>query len=203
VYDARNREVAIVPKILVICGSVRPTRICLDTARWVIKVLPREADIELELVDLADWPLPMDDEPGIPARDPYVHEHTRAWSRKVAEAAAYIFVTPQYNWGYPAALKNALDHLYREWATKPAMIVSYGFHGGGKCAAQLREVLEGLHMRPAATRPALTLPSELKHGASADIAFDAFTSAIPSVEQAFAELRLMLGADQSSAHARL
>ncbi len=123
-------------------------------------------------------------------------------TRGVAEATAYIFVTPQYNWGYPAALKNALDHLYREWATKPAMIVSYGFHGGGKCAAQLREVLEGLHMRPTATMPALTLPSELKHGAPADIAFDAFTSAIPSVEQAFAELISMLGADYTPAHAR-
>ena len=152
-------------KVLVICGSVRPTRIGHDVARWVMEALPADSMLELELVDLADWPLPMDDEPGVPARDPYAHAHTQAWSRKVSEAAGFVFVTPQYNWGYPAPLKNALDHLYKEWARKPAVIVTYGFHGGGKCAAQLRQVLKGLRMRPVRTMPALTLPEALKGGA--------------------------------------
>jgi NAD(P)H-dependent FMN reductase len=61
-----------------------------------------------------------------------------------------VFVTPQYNWGYPAPLKNAIDHLYKEWHGKPAMIVSYGHHGGGKCASQLNQVLKGVHMKPVA-----------------------------------------------------
>jgi NAD(P)H-dependent FMN reductase len=190
-----------VHKVHVICGSVRPMRICPDVARWVMGILPVAVGFELELVDLADWPLPMDDEPGVPARDPYTHEHTRAWSRKVSEAAAYVFVTPQYNWGYPASLKNALDHLYKEWAAKPAMLVSYGFHGGGKCAGQLRQVLDGLHMRPVATMPALALPTELmKPGAGFEVALPAFTPAIASVQQAFSELDAMLASTAAASH---
>lgn len=182
-------------KVHVICGSVRRERICPEIAGWVMAQLPAGVGLALERVDLADWPLPMDDEPGVPARDPYVREHTLAWSRKVAEAAAYVFVTPQYNWGYPAALKNALDHLYGEWAGKPAMIVSYGFHGGGKCAAQLREVLEGLRMRPVATMPALTLPADMKLGARLDVGSGVFAAAAVPVARAFDELASMLGSE--------
>jgi NAD(P)H-dependent FMN reductase len=100
----------------------------------------------------------MDDEPGIPSRGDYALGHTRAWSRKISEGDAFVFVTPQYNWGYPAPLKNALDHLYKEWSGKPAMIVTYGGHGGGKCADQLRQVLAGMHMAPVATMPGFSLP---------------------------------------------
>ena len=110
-----------------------------------------------ELVDVKDWKLPMGDEPGIPAAGSYEFDHTRVWSEKIASGDAVVFVTPQYNWGYPAPLKNAIDHLYREWSGKPAMIVSYGGHGGGKCAAQLRQVLDGLEMRTVATMPGLRL----------------------------------------------
>lgn len=113
-----------------------------------------------EVVDLKQWPLPMDDEPGIPAIDDYAFEHTRAWSRKVAEATAIVFVTPQYNWGYPAPLKNAIDHLYKEWSGKPAVIVTYGGHGGDKCGRQLRQVLKGLKMRPVSAMPRLRLTHE-------------------------------------------
>ena len=126
-------------------------------AEWVASVGRDIVAAELELVDLKDWPLPLDEEPAIPATGIYHSERTRAWSRKIATAAGFVFVTPQYNWGYPASLKNALDHLYGEWAGKPAMIVSYGGHGGDKCAAQLRQVLEALKMRPVETMPALTL----------------------------------------------
>jgi len=68
---------------------------------------------------------------------------------------AFIFVTPQYNWSVPASLKNALDFLFHEWRGKPAGIVSYGGHGGGKAAAHLREILQGLRMRPVPTAAAL------------------------------------------------
>jgi NAD(P)H-dependent FMN reductase len=182
-----NQEV----RIQVICGSVRPGRICPDVARWVMEACPAEAPFTLDLVDLADWPLPMGAEPGIPARDPYARETTRTWSRKIAEAAGHVFVTPQYNWGYPAALKNALDHLYREWSGKPAAIVSYGFRGGGKCAAQLREVLEGLHMRPVDTMPALVLPEAMKGGAALDPQ-TVFAPARADVTRAFREIAAML-----------
>ena len=66
-----------------------------------------------------------------------------------------MFLTPQYNWSYPAALKNALDHLYREWHDKPALIISYGHRGGGRAADHLQQVLQGLRMKPVALMPAI------------------------------------------------
>lgn len=147
------------PHYLVIIGSVRPQRIGPDVARWVAAIGRDTVSATFELVDLRDWPLSMSGEPGIPAQGGYEHDQTKAWSAKVAGADGYVFVTPQYNWGYPAPLKNAIDHLYAEWRGKPVAIVTYGGHGGGKCAAQLREVLSGLKMRIADTMPALTLPA--------------------------------------------
>lgn len=144
-------------RVLVIIGSVRARRICPQIAEWVAEVGREVVDAQFEVVDLKDWPLPMGDEPGIPAIDDYISELTRAWSQKVEAADAFVFVTPQYNWGYPAPLKNALDHLYREWARKTALIITYGGHGGGKCGRQLKQVLKGLKMRPISIRPAFTL----------------------------------------------
>jgi NAD(P)H-dependent FMN reductase len=104
----------------------------------------------------------MFNEPTIPSqvKDPsaYVQPHTRAWSEEISKHQAFIFILPQYNWGYPAVLKNALDYLFHEWANKPALIVSYGGHGGGKAANQLKQVLQGLDMRVAENMPALTFP---------------------------------------------
>ena len=145
---------------LVIAGSVRPRRIAPHIAEWVAQVGRQATGGAFEVVDLKDWPLPMDDEPAIPAAGGYAFEHTLAWSRKIAGAGAIILVSPQYNWGYPAALKTALDHLYREWSGKPAMIVTYGSHGGGQCAAQLQQVCQGLHMNLVATKVGLTLARE-------------------------------------------
>jgi NAD(P)H-dependent FMN reductase len=137
-----------------------------------------------------DWPLPMSDEPSIPANGVYANEHTHAWSRKIAAADGFIFVTPQYNWGYPASLKNALDHLYKEWTGKPAAIVSYGYRGGVKAAAQLHQVLEGgLKMRVAATIPAVTFTNEMvaAPGRLRDPATD-FAAFAPGIGQVAAEL---------------
>jgi NAD(P)H-dependent FMN reductase len=129
----------------------------LQIAEWVAGVGREAAGGAFEVVDLKDWPLPMDDEPEMPHGGQYAEPHTQAWSRKIAEAPAFVFVTPQYNWGYPAPLKNALDHLYKEWAGKPAMIVTYGGHGGGKCGKQLRQVCQAVHMTPI-VMTGLTLP---------------------------------------------
>jgi NAD(P)H-dependent FMN reductase len=141
-------------------GSTRAGRLCPRIAEWVAETGREALTGALEVVDLKDWPLPADDEPGVPAVHDLQFEHTRAWSRKIVQADAFVFVTPQYNWGYPAPLKNALDHLYKEWSGKPAMIVTYGGHGGGKCARQLRQVLKGLKMKPVATMPGFALAHE-------------------------------------------
>jgi NAD(P)H-dependent FMN reductase len=135
----------------------------------------------------------MDDEPAIPAYGDYLNEHTRAWSRKVSEADAIVFVTPQYNWGYPAPLKNALDHLYKEWNGKPTLIVTYGGHGGGKCAQQLRQVAEGLKMRAVPTMPGLTIPRALIEANDGSVLPERdFAGEVEVVRQAFAELRVQL-----------
>jgi len=182
-----------VTPILVIVGIMRPRRISPLVARWVAQI-GREAIVQpFELVDLKDWPLPMDDEPAIPAQGVYAQAHTRAWSRKISEGAGFVFVTPQYNWGYPAPLKNALDHLHAEWMNKPAMIVTYGGHGGNKCAAQLRQVLDGLDMKTVPTMPGFMLARERIHANDGviDPATD-FAAYVPVLHQAFAELATAL-----------
>lgn len=180
-------------KILVIGGSTRARRLCPPIAEWVAQVGRESISVQFEVVDLKDWPLPIDDESGIPALGDYEFEHTRAWSRKISDAHAFVFVTPQYNWGYPAPLKNALDHLYKEWAGKPAMIVTYGGHGGDKCARQLRQVLKGLKMKPVATMPAFKLTHDrIKANAgSIDPAVE-FGKQGKALRQAFAELAAAL-----------
>jgi NAD(P)H-dependent FMN reductase len=176
-------------KVLVIIGSVRPQRICPQVAQWVAQVGREATPHDFEVVDLKDWPLPMDDEPEMPQRGGYANAHTRAWSGKVAQAEAMVFVTPQYNWGYPAPLKNALDHLYQEWAGKPAMIVTYGGHGGGRCAEQLRQVLEGLRMKPVATAPGFRLAREhIEANAGAVEPAVEFAEHLGTLRQAFSEL---------------
>ena len=135
------------PRIAVVIGSNRPRRICSEIAAWVQRAL-RAAELnEVELVDLQEIDLPFLDEPIMPAQGLYDHEHTVRWSELVRSCDGFVFVFPQYNWGYPAVLKNALDFLYHEWADKPAALVSYGSRGGGLAAAQLKQVLQGLHMR--------------------------------------------------------
>lgn len=180
--------------VQVIIGSTRAKRIGPQVAAWVAEIGRRIVPAHFELVDLRDWPLPMDDEPGIPAAGGgYACAHTQAWAAKVASASGFVFVTPQYNWGYPAPLKNALDHLYAEWSGKPAVITAYGSRGGNKCAAQLREVLEGLRMRPIPTMPGLKLARDRIEANTGQIdRLQDFAAALPELDQAFAELAAAL-----------
>ncbi|MEZ2127777.1 MULTISPECIES: NADPH-dependent FMN reductase [unclassified Sinorhizobium] len=147
--------------VQVIIGSVRPSRIGGQIASWVLQTVKGLPDLRFEIVDLKDWHLPLDDEPNQPKHGGYLQPHTQAWSDKVKQADGFVFLTPQYNWGYPASLKNALDHLYSEWEAKPAVIVSYGHRGGVKAAEQLRQVLVGLHMMPTETDTNLFLDHDM------------------------------------------
>ncbi len=175
------------PNVQVILGSVRAGRLCPKVADWVVELGRRSTTLNYELIDLADWPLPMDDEPGIPAQGIYAQAHTRAWSEKIAGGDGFIFVTPQYNWGYPAGLKNAIDHLYKEWHGKPVTIISYGGHGGSKSSSQLQQVITGLKMRPTETMPQIVLTREMINGAPVEPAAH-FRPHEDSVRQALAEL---------------
>jgi NAD(P)H-dependent FMN reductase/DNA-binding MarR family transcriptional regulator len=134
-------------RVAVVIGSSRPGRICPGIARWVREALASGSSLSYELVDLAEIGLPMLDEPLMAALHTYAHPHTEAWSQIVDSYGGFVFVFPQYNWGYPAVLKNALDFLYDEWNAKPASMVSYGTRGGNRGVAQLSTVLQGLNMR--------------------------------------------------------
>ncbi|EXJ85831.1 hypothetical protein A1O1_06200 [Capronia coronata CBS 617.96] len=183
----------IMEQIGVIICSQRPRRAGPQIATFVLDTLkqyqaghPSSRPYQFMLIDLAEHPLPMYDEPGIPSRihssAGYAHYHTRAWSDLINSFAAFVFVTPQYNWGYPAGLKNALDYLYHEWAGKPAMVVSYGGHGGHKAAMQLKQVLQGLHMKVVPHHVALQFPDrEFMERASsgADLGLRVFNEAEP------------------------
>ncbi|MFI9381530.1 NADPH-dependent FMN reductase [Kutzneria sp. NPDC052558] len=134
-------------RIAVVVGSTRPGRICPGIAGWIRDRLQSGSPLSYELLDLAEIDLPMLDEPLMAALGRYEHEHTKSWSRAVRSYQGFVFVFPQYNWGYPAVLKNALDFLYDEWRDKPAAVASYGTRGGNRAVAQLSSVLQGLHMR--------------------------------------------------------
>ena len=137
----------VLPRVTVVIGSSRPRRICAGIAAWVQRALSDTGLLEVELVDLQELDLPFVDEPIMASRGHYEHEHTVRWSALVRSYDGFAFVFPQYNWGYPAVLKNALDFLYHEWANKLAGLVSYGTRGGGLAATQLKQVLQGLRMR--------------------------------------------------------
>jgi NAD(P)H-dependent FMN reductase len=136
------------PHILVILGSTRQGRQGDKVIQWLMSRLNARSDAAFELVDLRDVALPIFDA-AVPPAFGAVAEEARGWSAQVAHADGFIFVMPEYNHGYPASLKNAIDHLFKEWARKPAAIVSYGASGGGyRGAEQLRQVLIELKMVP-------------------------------------------------------
>jgi NAD(P)H-dependent FMN reductase len=128
-------------KLQVIVGSTRPGRIGPSVAKWFAEFAEQHSEFEVELVDLADFHLPIYDEAAHPRMQQYEHEHTKRWSAKVQAADAYVFVTPEYNFGPPPALLNALNYLYKEWNYKPCGFVSYGGLSGGMRAVQMEKLL--------------------------------------------------------------
>ncbi|GAA4577393.1 NADPH-dependent FMN reductase [Planotetraspora kaengkrachanensis] len=137
-------------KLEIIVASTRPGRVGIEIGRWIeSEAVAHGGFSEIELIDLAEVNLPFMNEPNHPRLGEYVHQHTRDWSRKVAEADAFVFVMPEYNYGYNAELKNAIDYLHREWQYKPVGLVSYGGIAGGTRAAQMiKQVVTTLKMTP-------------------------------------------------------
>ena len=135
-------------KIGILIGSTRPGRKGTAVGRWVYDAARRRDDAEFELIELADFELPLLDEPvdaGAANRE-YERETTRAWSRKVDELDGFVWVTPEYNHGVPAAMKNAVDLLYPEWNNKAVGFVAYGFDGGTRAVEQWRGILAAVVM---------------------------------------------------------
>ncbi|MCJ1395133.1 hypothetical protein MMC18_008014 [Xylographa bjoerkii] len=189
-------------KIGIIIGSTRVHRVGPQVATFLLDTIQNarppaasnaaslpSCTTTIDLIDLKAFHLPIFDEPGIPNRittpDGYAHAHTRAWARHVAVYDAFVFLSAQRNWGIPAELKNAIDYLFHEWRGKPALIVSYGGHGGVQCAEQLRTVLGAIGMRVVPTMVNMAFPSkeDLERAFKGeDLALDARSDAGPWAE---------------------
>ncbi|MDA8330829.1 MAG: NAD(P)H-dependent oxidoreductase [Candidatus Dormibacteraeota bacterium] len=137
------------PLLQIVIGSTRPGRVGLPVSQWFHGHAVTHGGFDLEVVDLARVNLPLLDEPKHPRFHEYVHEHTKAWSRTVTRADAFVFVVPEYNYGFNAATKNAIDYLNHEWQYKPIGFVSYGGVAAGTRAVQmLKQVVTTLKMVP-------------------------------------------------------
>jgi len=137
------------PVLQIIIGSTRPGRVGSAVADWIIDRARARGDFEVEVTDLAVLNLPIFDEPNHPRLRRYVNQHTKDWSEIVERSDAFVFVIPEYNYGFNAATKNAIDYLNQEWQNKPAGIVSYGGVAAGTRAAQmLKQVMSALKIVP-------------------------------------------------------
>ena len=156
------------PHIQIIIGSIREGRVGEPVARWFAELAAQRDDMTSELVDLGECGLPF-----LTARRPpsqgYETDHQHRWAAKVAAADGYVLVTAEYNHGYPPPLKNALDHVYGEWARKPVSYVPYGGPGGGtRAVEQLRGVAVELQQAPLRSQVIINRPWPNLH----DGAFD-------------------------------
>lgn len=149
-----------------IIGSTREGRFADVPARWVVAELANIDGIDVDLVDLRDHPLPEYDVPP-PARTPrkYSTEVIARFAERIDLADGFIILTPEYNHGYTAALKNAMDHLFVEWTRKPVAFIAWGGVGGARAVEQLRQVAaefemaplrHAVHILPDVMRPVLT-----------------------------------------------
>ncbi len=138
------------PHIQVIIASTRPGRFGERPAAWLMDRLSTRTDLVAELVDLRDHPLPIFNQPAPPARTlrDYPNEEIARWGRTLDTADGFILVTPEYNHGYPASLKSALDHVFPELSRKPVAFVGYGNVGGARAIEQLRLVAVEFEMAP-------------------------------------------------------
>ncbi|KAK9236562.1 flavoprotein-like protein [Lipomyces kononenkoae] len=150
-------------KVAVIICSTRKPRVGDRVAEFVKTVIEEHGtpeNLALSLVDVADYGLPVYDEAVIPAMVPtqaqFAHEHSKAWSAKIAEFSGYVFVTPEYNYGIPGGIKNAIDYLYNEWQGKPVLIISYGVQGGSFASDALKQTLEAMKLFVCPTRVMLS-----------------------------------------------
>jgi NAD(P)H-dependent FMN reductase len=168
-------------RLAILIGSTRPGRRAPAVAQWVARTAKFRAGVEVEILDLAEFALPLLDEPVPPAMaEHYTQEHTRRWAAAVDAVDGFLFVTPEYNHAIPGALKNALDFLHREWNDKAAGFVSYGSAGGVRAVEQLRLVMGELRVADVRAQVSLNLvddfdsaglpaPREFHHDALADL----------------------------------
>ncbi|MDX3451210.1 NAD(P)H-dependent oxidoreductase [Streptomyces sp. ME02-8801-2C] len=159
-------EPSVTPMTLTtVVASTRPGRVGRSVADWFATRVAECEQFESHIVDLGELALPFFDEPNPPALRQYTKSHTREWSRIVEASDAFVFVTPEYNGGFPAPLKNAWDYLVVEWQHKPAAFVSYGGVSAGTRAVQMgKQIVANLRMLPIGPTVSIPFVSELVEG---------------------------------------
>ena len=156
----------------VIIGSTRAGRFSERVAAWVVEYLSANGSFDVEVVDLRDYPLPFFDgtPPALTQRD-YPNQDVARLGRKLDQADGFVVLTAEYNNGYPAVLKNAMDHTFVEWRRKPITFVGWGNVGGARAIEQLRQVAVEFEMAP--LRHAVhILPDVLRPARTAEDPFD-------------------------------
>jgi len=156
--------------ISVIVGSTRQGRFSERPAQWILQHLRKRDGVEARLLDLRDFPMPFFDQtmpPSIPGREPYENDVVKRWTAEIAASDGFVFVTPEYNYGPSAVLKNAIDWVYPEWNRKAAAFVSYGGAMGVRSVQQLRENMTEIQIasvRSSVQIPAATLWAHFQGG---------------------------------------
>lgn len=150
-------------RIGIIVGSTRPGRNGEAVARWVHEHASRRSDATYELVDLADFDLPLLDEPVPAAMGRYSKPHTQAWAARIASLDGFVFVTPEYNHATSGALKNAIDFVYAEWNNKAAGFVGYGSAGAVRAVENLRLIMGELQVADVRAQVALSLATDFEN----------------------------------------
>ena len=156
--------------ISVVIGSTRPGRFSEKPAQWILQRLEKRDGVDARLLDLRDFPMPFLDEPvppAMPGRPPYENDVVKKWTAAIAQSDGFVFVTPEYNYGPSAVLKNAIDWVYPEWNRKAAAFVSYGGAAGVRSVQQLRETSIELQLAPIRSSvhiPAATLRTHFQGG---------------------------------------
>lgn len=150
-------------RIGIIVGSTRPGRNGEAVARWVHELASQRTDAEFEVVDIADFDLPLLDEPVPASMGMYSKPHTKAWAEKIASLDGFVFVTAEYNHAPTGALKNAIDFVYGEWNDKAAGFVGYGSAGGVRAVESLRLIMGELQVADVRTQVALSLATDFEN----------------------------------------
>jgi NAD(P)H-dependent FMN reductase len=136
------------PRIGIVMSTTRSARFADKAVAWISSLADARADMDFEVVDLRNYPMPFFDEPMSPVWAKPKNEIALRWAKKMAELDGFIFVTAEYNHAVPAVLKNALDYAYKEFNRKPAAYVGYGGVGGARAVEQLRLINVELQMAP-------------------------------------------------------
>jgi NAD(P)H-dependent FMN reductase len=150
-------------KIAIILGSTRPGRNGAAVAKWALDLAEKRGDATYELVDVADFHLPLLDEAMPPSFGQYAKSHTKAWAEKIASFDGFAFVVAEYNHGVAGALKNAIDFIYGEWNNKAAGFIGYGSLGGGRAVENLRLIMAEMQVATVRAQVALSLFTDFEN----------------------------------------